>query len=41
MSQKQAKGRKKGEDNNIKVVGNAWEEFKKIWMECGSDECDM
>ena len=29
MSQKQAKVRKKGGDDNIQVVGNAWEGFKK------------
>ena len=31
----------KGGEINIKVVGNAWEGFKKMWMECGSDECDV
>ena len=41
MSHKQAKGRKKGGDDYIKVVGNTWEGFKKMWMECGSDECDV
>ena len=35
------KGEKKGGDDNIKVVGNAWEGFKKMWMECGSNECDV
>ena len=39
MSQKHANGRKKGGDDNIKVAGNAWEGFKKMWMEGGSDEC--
>ena len=38
MSQKQAKGRKKGGDDNIKDVGNEWEGFKEIWMECGNYE---
>ena len=37
MSQKQAKGRKKGGDNNIKDSGNEWEGYKEMWMECGSD----
>ena len=41
MSQKQAKGRKKGGDNNIKDIGNEWEGFKEMWMECGNDECDV
>ena len=41
MSQKQAKEREKGGNNNIKVVGNVWEGFKKMWMECGNDECDV
>ena len=27
------KGRKKGGYDNIKVVGNEWEGFKKMWME--------
>ena len=37
MSQKQAKGRKKGGDNNIKDIENEWEGFKEMWMECGND----
>ena len=41
MSQKQAMGRKKGGGDNIKAVGNAWEGFKKMWIECGSDEYDV
>ena len=35
MSQKQAKGRKKGGDDNIKYSGNEWEGYKGMWMECG------
>ena len=41
MSQKQAKGRKKGGDDNIKDIGNEWEGFKEMWVECGNDECDV
>ena len=37
MSQKQAKGRKKGGDDNKKVSGNEWEGYKGMWMECGND----
>ena len=41
MSQKQAKGREKGVDDNIKDIGNEWEGFNEMWMECGNDECDV
>ena len=41
MSQKQAKGRKKGGDNHIKDIVNELEGFKEMWMECGNDECDV
>ena len=41
MSQKQAKGRKKGKDDNIKDSGNEWEGYKGMWMECGNDECEV
>ena len=41
MSQKQEKGRKKGGDDNIKDIGNEWEGFREMWMECGNDECDV
>ena len=41
MSRKQAKEGEKGGDDNIKVVGNASAGFKKMWMKCGSDECDV
>ena len=41
MSQKQAKGRKKGGDDNIKDSGNEWEGYMGMWMECGNDECDV
>ena len=41
MSQKQAKGRKKGGDDNIKDIGNEWEGYKGMWMECGNDECEV
>ena len=45
MSQKQAKGRKKGGDDNINDIENdienEWEGFKEMWMECGKDECDV
>ena len=39
MSQKQAKGRKTGGDDNIKDSGNEWEGYKG--MECGNDECEV
>ena len=41
MCQKQVNGREKKAHDNIHVVGNAWEGCKKMWMECGSDECDV
>ena len=25
----------------MKVDGNTWEGFKKRWMECGNEECDV
>ena len=37
MSQKQVKGKRKegkGGDASVKVDGNTWEGFKRMWMEC-------
>ena len=33
MSQKQEG---KSGDDSTKLVGNAWEGFKKMWIECGN-----